>query len=570
VNTPALSERAHHRHRAPASRRRNLASPIVAALAVLVLVTGAGVALSQGGFASLLSANASGTTECAEPVELLIVADTSIAPALTRIAEDFDAHSESCVSTDVRPQTSGDTAALLASNALPGIDAWIPDSSLWLTRMSTTAEALGRATPEVEVGESVATSPVVFAAPASRSVEFAGDQVGWSSLMAGSVGALFPDPEVSSSSLAGLASLTSAAPADDPRRLPSTMIELGRTIPETTTDAVASALAAPLPTVVVMSEHEVVAHNAADPEIPLLALYPSEGTTALDYPFVKIGETETASDASDERQALVLAFAQAAQMGGAFYSAEGFRDHRGAGELAGTGVLPIATTVTPPADAAAQVTVLDQWASLTRRSRMLIAVDVSGSMLEPAGNGLTRMDVYQRAAGQALGRFAGETHLGLWVFSTNRVDGQDWEEVAPVAPLADAAHLQGLGQATATLATYIRGDTGLYDTILAGVTKMRAEYAPGMVNSMVIITDGKNDDDTTIELDALLQQLSAMNDPLKPVPVILVGFGPDSDMTSMQQIAAATGGAAYSSLEPTDLDKVFVDAISQRTCRPNC
>jgi Ca-activated chloride channel family protein len=90
------------------------------------------------------------------------------------------------------------------------------------------------------------------------------------------------------------------------------------------------------------------------------------------------------------------------------------------------------------------------------------------------------------------------------------------------------------------------------------------------VNSMVIITDGKNDDDTTIELDALLQQLSAMNDPLKPVPVILVGFGPDSDMTSMQQIAAATGGAAYSSLEPTDLDKVFVDAISQRTCRPNC
>src|SRR5690606_5208831 len=144
----------------------------------------------------------------------------------------------------------------------------------------------------------------------------------------------------------------------------------------------------------------------------------------------------------------------------------------------------------------------NQWSSLTRRSRMLVAVDVSGSMLEPAGNGLRRIDVYQRAAGQSLGRYGGEAHMGGWIFSTNRVGDQDWEEMAPVGLLGDEAHPANIATVTATLPQYIRGDTGLYDTILAGVKHMKEGYIPGMVNSMVIITDGRNDDRKTIELDA--------------------------------------------------------------------
>ncbi|MCW4386485.1 substrate-binding and VWA domain-containing protein [Salinibacterium sp. SYSU T00001] len=556
------------RHRAPARSRRNLLSPIAAAAAVLILVTGAAVALSQGGFSSIFAANASGGADCPEPTRLVIVADTSIHPALANVAADFDANSDVCVVTEIRPQESGDTAALLASNALPGVHAWIPDSSLWVTRMNTTAEALGRAKPSVEVMEPVATSPVVFAAPASRSAEFAGGEVGWGTILSGSVGAVVPDPEVSSASLAGLASMTSVAPADDARRLPSAMIELGKTIPASTEEAVATASAAALPTVVVMTEADVVAHNASDPDLPLVALYPSDGTTSLDYPFIEIAGKTTTETA--ERDELLEAFADAARLGGAFYSAEGFRDHRGGGELSATGVLPIATVVPENAKPEMQVAALDQWSSLTRRSRMLVAVDVSGSMLEPAGGGLRRIDVYQRAAGQSLGRYSGESHMGVWVFSTNRGGGQDWEELAPVGPLADAGHREHIAQITASLPQYIRGDTGLYDTVLAGVRHMRETYVPGMVNSMVIITDGKNDDSTTIELEALLEELAALSDPLQPVPVILIGFGPDTDLAAMQQIAAATGGAAYSAYEPGDLDKVFVDAFTQRTCRPNC
>jgi hypothetical protein len=50
----------------------------------------------------------------------------------------------------------------------------------------------------------------------------------------------------------------------------------------------------------------------------------------------------------------------------------------------------------------------------------------------------------------------------------------------------------------------------------------------------------------------------------------MIGFGPDTDLQAMQKIAEATKGGAYSASKPEDLGTVLVDALSQRTCRPNC
>jgi Ca-activated chloride channel family protein len=565
-NAPHSRQR-HRAPRAPWSGKR-LISPVAAGVAILVLVTGAGM-LAGNGLTSIFRANASGQ-DCVDPTTIRIIADESIAPALTSIAADFDLQQEHCVNTEIKAQRSGDTSALLASNAAGTADAWIPDSPVWVTRMNATAAALGRQAPDVRVGGSMATTPVIFAAPASRASEFAAQPIGWNTLLSGGIGALFPDPEVASASLAGLASLTRHASGIDERQLPATMIELGKTIPESSIAAFDTALSAPVPTVVVTTEQEVVAHNLSDPVIPLVAIYPADGTTALGYPFVRLAVTEGDDDASKQKLELLESFAKAARSADTVFSAEGFRNSSGGGQIAASGVLERPTAAVPAVDGAAQIAALDQWSVLTRRSRILVAVDVSGSMLEPVGGGLTRMDVFQRAAGTALGRFGGEVDMGLWVFSTERAGGQDWEELAPVAPLANEAHRISLGTAVATLQQYIRGDTGLYDTILAGVTTMRDNYDSRKVNSLLIISDGKNDDRVTIDLETLLAKLTEMSDPLKPVPVILIGFGPDSDFASMQQIAKTTGGAAYAANEPSDLGKVFVDAFTQRTCRPNC
>ena len=44
----------------------------------------------------------------------------------------------------------------------------------------------------------------------------------------------------------------------------------------------------------------------------------------------------------------------------------------------------------------------------------------------------------------------------------------------------------------------------------------------------------------------------------------------DRYLDAMQRIARATNGGAYSASRPEDLGNVLVDALSQRTCRPNC
>lgn len=129
-----------HSTKAPAKRPgRALILSAVAALAVVSLIA-TGVYLWVGGHLNPLFASAE--VGCVEPEQLVVVADTSIAPALGELAEDFDAESEHCVATVVKPQDSADTAAVLASGTL-NADAWVPESSVWLDRTAATAASLG-------------------------------------------------------------------------------------------------------------------------------------------------------------------------------------------------------------------------------------------------------------------------------------------------------------------------------------------------------------------------------------------------------------------------------------------
>jgi hypothetical protein len=79
-----------------------------------------------------------------------------------------------------------------------------------------------------------------------------------------------------------------------------------------------------------------------------------------------------------------------------------------------------------------------------------------------------------------------------------------------------------------------------------------------------VVTDGADDDDQSIGLQGLLDTLRSEANPDRPVKVIGVALGPDADLGVLQQIAEATGGAAYSAKDPTDLQDVLFDALRQR------
>lgn len=523
-----------------------------------------GIAWYQDAFDALLPPNA-WARHC-EPTRLNVVADPSIAPALTKSAADFDAVT-SCVKTTVRAQESADTASLLAVGGNPHADVWVPDSDAWEPRSHVTAWSLIRPAPAADFGASIATSPIVLAVPTKDADAWGTTKPSWAPIANGSIPTLLPEPAVNGASLVALARIKDAEPAGDSDAFAGTMIRLGKNIPSSPDDAFAAAETSSTVTPVITTEQSVVAHNASSPSHQFFATYPSDGTVAVSYPFVRVAGPTTGDSHRDE---LIAALQEQFTTSTRPLAAAGFRTPHPSKDFAANGVIAATPATRPALDGGAQVALLQEWSAITVRSRMLVVVDVSGSMTEDAGGGLTRIGVFQHSATDALQMFSPQSQIGLWDFSTNQVGTQPWKELSPIAPIGDPAHAADLSGIIGELPSLIRGDTGLYDTTLAAVKAMRASYNSKMINSVLVITDGANENPSGITLDSLLEQLKAGNDPSKPVPVIMVGLGPDTDVPVMSQIAAATVGGAYTAEQPQDLGHVLVDALSQRTCRPYC
>jgi Mg-chelatase subunit ChlD len=206
---------------------------------------------------------------------------------------------------------------------------------------------------------------------------------------------------------------------------------------------------------------------------------------------------------------------------------------------------------------------------------MLVLIDTSGSMNTPVpGSTKTRLELTISAAQQGLGIVGDDTELGLWIFSS-RLEGenQDYRELVPVGPLSepvgDALRRAALANALTRLKA--KGNTGLYDSILAAYRSQLATYARDKVGSVLVFTDGKNrDPDGGISLDQLLSTLQRESDPERPMPIFILAFGPDADMASATRIAEATAGAAYHADTPGQAYELYLDALGQRQCRPNC
>jgi hypothetical protein len=99
---------------------------------------------------------------------------------------------------------------------------------------------------------------------------------------------------------------------------------------------------------------------------------------------------------------------------------------------------------------------------------------------------------------------------------------------------------------------------------------MQKSYKPGYYHSVLVLTDGKNDDDNGISLTSLLGTLKKEADPDRPVEVVFIGFGPDVDMSAMQKIASETNGEAFHALKPQDVQRFLLETIARRICSPQC
>jgi Mg-chelatase subunit ChlD len=217
-----------------------------------------------------------------------------------------------------------------------------------------------------------------------------------------------------------------------------------------------------------------------------------------------------------------------------------------------------------------QAALVKTWTGVKTDARMLALIDTSGSMKEREGD-KTRMVLAGEAAQTAVSIFPNSSQVGLWTFGIDRGGpGQDWREVVPIRQLDEAVYgkpqRQVLGEALPALVSSAGGGTGLYDSLLAAYQRMVSTYAPGRVNSVILLTDGRNEDQAGLTLEQLLARISAVRDPTKPVVIVTVGMGQGVDTAALSAVSAVTGGKTYVAQNPQDIKQVFIDALLSRDC----
>jgi len=534
---------------------------VVSALALLVGVTAAFVVVQ-------------GRESCDPHRRVLhVVASPDIAPVVAAVGRNADRleGEEDCSSLRVHAEAAADVlAGLQQGTARP--DVWIPDSSLWLER-ATAQELLA----PVNLGP-VATRPLVVALSRALADRLVADgaPVQWDHMVAAvSTGEVVLDltaPASPPSTVGVLLALKAAADqGPDPRGALTGLLRHARSeaVPGNGHGPL-SVLDSSSDTAVPVPEQAVFDAASRSGTTPLVSVYPSAAGTPFDYPYAVLRPDGALGEMARNLLAALRDTEGQAELRGA-----GFRGPDGTGDgLRSDGAVdgsqPGAIAVPDLATADEVVRMLD---AVHRRTRLLAVVDVSGSMAEtvPEAGGSTRLDVALRAASGGLELYPDSTEVGLWSFSEDLTASSDYQELVPISPLTAPfpGGREGLAQAVTQLRPVADGGTGLYDTALAAVRAVRVGWDPTYVNAVLLLSDGADTDDDGIGLEQLLAALRN-EDPARPVPIITISYGNGDGAEALAAMSEATGGASYQMSDPSRIRDVFLDAVGQRACRPEC
>ncbi|MFI7673819.1 substrate-binding and VWA domain-containing protein [Actinophytocola sp. NPDC049390] len=550
-----------HSSARPRGRRRTPVA-VLAGLLVVALV---------GWFAVDFLGDRLRAADCAARPSITVTAAQEIAPVVAQLARRAAEDERTCYRVRVIERES---AAVVESLVVPDgrrPDVWIPESGMWLWRAQDAGAWTVPAT-----GTSIASSPVVLGVTETVAADLGwpDEQPTWAQVVgpaAGGPAVGFPDPTrdpVGISTLLELSDLVADAPDPATARVAAMRALSRNTVPrqEDLFRRLPGGQAEPLeafPT----SENALLRHNAKPGRIPLVAVYPDDGVPALDFPFVVLPDTPVAQRGAAERFLDRLLTQESADLlaDAGFRTPDGaaLRDRSGDRRTSGERMTPA-----PPRGPADVRQVLAAWAGVNRSGRLQVLLDVSGSMAEQVpGTGQTRMAVTVAAAATGLGLFKPTTKLGMWLFATDLDGAKDYRVLLPVRPMSE--HLAG-GALDAVRAVHAlpNRDTALYDAVLAAYRDGVRAWEPGRINTVVVLTDGKDDNASDITLDQLLTELGRLRNLGRPLTLVGIGIGPGVDRAELTAIAEATGGSAFVARNAARIGDVFHEALSLMLCQP--
>ena len=596
----------------------------VAAAVGIAIIVGARL-LTTGGDDSSPAAESSAPVTARPGCELLTVAASSEkGPLLTALADEYNrlgrGDDSSCVTVRIETAPSGDMEAALVDGwdpaaLAPGIerpDVWTPASSTWLNLLrydQATADAPSTV-PDDPV--QITSTPLVLAMPQpmAEALGWPDRQIGWGDVLTlvndpdgwGSVG--HPEwgrftlgktnPYISTSGLAatvgqlvaatGKASDLTSADVADPEvqatlgALEQAVVHYG----DTTLTFLSNLQQADdrgrglsYISAVAVEEKSVHDYNVgnpsgdprtlgdhAPPEVPLVAVYPKEGTLYSDNPLAVLD----ADWVTDQQRAGAADFGdwlrEDAQQ--EHFADAGFRtlDNQPPADLLDAG-----TTLAPTPDQrvlgvpAGQVLneARSVWDDQRKRARVQLLIDVSGSMDEPAngGAGESKMELAKRAARASLTQLTDTDEVGLTIFTTELQGNATSQELVPVGPL---------GENRSALDTAIAGlqplnGTPLYNATQDAFDAMGRLADEKHITGVVLLTDGMNEYDGGLTEQELLDHLEGRANE-NHVRVFTVAYGSGADVDTLRGIADATRAKAYDATDANNIGRVFTAILS--------
>jgi Ca-activated chloride channel family protein len=598
-------------------RRRSFAPFIIAIILAGALIVGLKVLFGGGVGVDAGGGSGDGATQelaCGDGgVKLTVAASSEKAELLRKIANGYNGREVNghCVDVIINSKTSGGAMQALARGwderqDGPKPDVWAPAATGWITLLQQRAEGSDKGQLVGADNPSIAKTPLVIAMPKpmAQALGWPSKKIGWSDILDvandpkgwakyghpewGQFRLGKTNPNFSTSGLnatvgayfaaTGLSGDLSEKNVSDAKTqsfvkgVERSIVHYG----DTTLTFLAnlqhaddSGSAMSYISAVTVEEKSVWDYNQgnpsgdpktlgrhAKPKVPLVAIYPKEGTLFSDNPWAVL------SGANEDKRAAAADFLKYLHEDDRQkeFTENAFRSYDGkAGDLItqANGLNPKepATTLSVPVPNVLDK-ILTSWADLRKPANVLMVIDTSGSMSADApGTGKSKLDLAKQAAINALPQFGPHDQVGLWMFSLKQDGDKDYRELVPMGK-------NNRDELKARLNDLIpNGGTGLYDTTLASFQHVAQHQNGDAINAVVFLTDGKNEDNNSISLDTLLPDLRKESGQ-DTVRIFTIAYGADADLSTLKKISQTTNAAAYDSRKPGSIDQVFTAVIS--------
>jgi Ca-activated chloride channel homolog len=547
-----------------------------------------------------------------------VAVSTEKSPLLAQLAHSYDSGHPTvdgrCVDVRVFGKESGGVEQALARgwdesrDGGPRPVVWSPASSVWLSLLGQALAAPGHPSIVPVSHGSVSQTPLVIAMPEpmARALGWPDRPIGWSDLLAlagdprgwsrlghpewGQFRLGKTNPDLSTSGLNALVGTYVAATGGDlsPQRVadPAVRSQVARL--ELSVDhygdtemtflgnlqaADDRGAALQYISAVAVEEKSVWDYNQgnpggdpqtlgrhAPPHVPLVAIYPKEGTLVSDSPYAVLDAPWVSAQQKQAAEGFLRYLRQPAQQ--QRFTDLAFRDDQGrAGDRIthDHGLLAAQPRLLRPPSPSVLAHIQADWQNLRKRARVLIEIDVSRTMGDRVpGSGATRLDLVKTAVRTTLDEFTDADEVGVWTFTTSSQTGQPLHTpLVGIGPLGGRrAEIQAKVDALSPQAA-----TPLYSVIRQDTEWMQDRYDPSRINAVLLLSGGANDYAGDTDLDGLVGELQR-RDVEHSVRIFTIAYGRDADLGALARISQASRAAVYRADDPAAIDRVFTAVIS--------